>query len=213
MAETIYILTNDSMPGLVKIGLTATSVEQRIRELDSTGVPLPFRCYYAARVNDGKKAEHGLHIAFGDFRVRQSREFFRVDPFRVKAALDLAALEDVTPKGEIIQEAADTEALVASNAQRQLAFRFSSAGVPIGATLTFVKDENKTAKVIDDRTIELDGKVTSLSAGALKLLQAMGYKWKSVAGPQYWLYEGETLSERRARKEEIDDVLEIDDVR
>lgn len=34
--EIIYILTNEAMPGYVKIGKTSTSLEQRIRELSSS---------------------------------------------------------------------------------------------------------------------------------------------------------------------------------
>ena len=47
MSEIVYVLTNESMEGLVKIGRTSTGVEQRIRELDNTSVPLPFQCFYA----------------------------------------------------------------------------------------------------------------------------------------------------------------------
>jgi hypothetical protein len=39
MAQIIYILTNEAMDGLVKIGRTTTSVEQRIKELDNTSIP------------------------------------------------------------------------------------------------------------------------------------------------------------------------------
>jgi hypothetical protein len=43
MAEIVYVLTNEAMPGLVKIGLTTDSVEARLTQLSShTGVPLPF---------------------------------------------------------------------------------------------------------------------------------------------------------------------------
>ena len=55
----IYVLTNEAMPGYVKVGKTSTSVAQRIRELDSTSLPFPFECYYAARVVDMDEAEKG----------------------------------------------------------------------------------------------------------------------------------------------------------
>lgn len=64
------------MPGYVKIGRT-TNLEQRIRSLDTTGVPLPFECFYACTVNDSAFVEKQLHDAFLDHRVRSSREFYK----------------------------------------------------------------------------------------------------------------------------------------
>jgi hypothetical protein len=61
MAEIVYVLTNEAMEGLVKIGRTTTSVEQRIRELDNTSVPLPFQCFYAGEVKDSAFVESRLH--------------------------------------------------------------------------------------------------------------------------------------------------------
>ena len=40
------------MPGIVKIGKTTYGMGARLNELYSTGVPLPFECAYAARVDD-----------------------------------------------------------------------------------------------------------------------------------------------------------------
>jgi T5orf172 domain len=101
----VYILINEAMPGLIKIGRTTTSVKQRISELNApAGIPLPFTCYYAARVEDCVLVERKLHDAFGDHRVRERREFFWLSPHRAQAALELAAIEDVTPRDEIIDE-------------------------------------------------------------------------------------------------------------
>ena len=52
MSGIVYILTNEAMEGLIKIGKTNTSVEQRIKELDNTSLPLPFQCFYAGEVHD-----------------------------------------------------------------------------------------------------------------------------------------------------------------
>ena len=35
MPEIVYVLTNEAMEGMVKIGRTTTSVEQRISDIDS----------------------------------------------------------------------------------------------------------------------------------------------------------------------------------
>jgi hypothetical protein len=81
MAEGfVYLLRNEAMPGFVKIGLTELSVEQRIRQLNNTSVPLPFEEYFAARVPDCQALERTLHFVFGEKRVNPNREFFRIDP-------------------------------------------------------------------------------------------------------------------------------------
>jgi len=80
MSEIVYVLTNQAMLGLVKIGLTSGSIEDRMRGLDTTALPLPFECFAAWEVADATAAEKALHVAFGDHRVREKREFFRISP-------------------------------------------------------------------------------------------------------------------------------------
>ena len=43
--STVYVLTNDSMPGLVKIGRTSGSIEKRkrIHKLESHGLPYKYK--------------------------------------------------------------------------------------------------------------------------------------------------------------------------
>ena len=105
------------------------------------------------------------------------------------------------PTTEVVTEAADTVALVA-NAARQGRFSFHEAQVPIGAVLTFARDGKFTATVVDERTIEFEGYPSSLSKAALICLQRSGLNWKTAYGALYWLYEGETLLERRERLSE-----------
>ena len=104
----IYILVNEAMPNIVKIGKTTTSVEQRMRELDTTGIPLPFECYYAARVDKMDSVERNLHDAFDDKRIRKRREFFEIDPARNRSALFLSGGEDDTPRDDVVEDTALT---------------------------------------------------------------------------------------------------------
>jgi len=193
------------MPGIVKIGMTTSPIESRMLQLDTTGVPLPFECYYAARVNDQKRVEKALHEAFGDHRVRKTREFFRLDPYKAKVILQLVAEEEVTPKSDVVADSDDEEALVEAR-KRRSRFTFSSANVPIGATLVFAKGDGYTATVIDDSRIDFRGEVTSLSASAQLIMKELGYTWVATQGPAFWLYEGETLKDRRnAREDDLAD--------
>ena len=200
MSGIIYILINEAMPGYVKLGRTTSSVQQRMRELDSTGVPLPFECFYAARVADCHQAEKLLHDAFQDQRVRSRREFFLISPERMASALKLAALEDVTPRDDVTDDA-DDEAALNEARQRRGRFSFGMVGLRAGTILTHVKNDKVTCVVVDDRNVEFQGDVMSLSQAALKAIHDMGYTWKAVQGPLYWQCNGEALDAMREKVE------------
>lgn len=197
--EIVYVLINEAMPGYVKIGLTNGSLEERIRSLDTTSVPLPFECFYAARVKNAKEVEKLLHDAFLDHRIRSNREFFEVSPEQVVSAIKLAEIENVTPKKDFVESEEDQKALNQAREKRS-AFNFGMVGIPIGAEIYFINDENIKAKVIKlsgKRSIEFNGELTSPSTAAQKIL---GYSY-NVQGTIYWMYQGETLDERRQRLE------------
>jgi len=199
MPDIVYILQNDAMPGLVKVGRTSANLEDRIRQLDTTGIPLPFRCFFAAEVKDGAMVEERLHEAFGDTRVRERREFFRVAAHRVKAALDLAALRDVTPGKEVETEEGDAAALARNEikAERAARLKFSMLGIKPGDVLKFTRNEKITCTVVDDSSVSLDGQTLSLTNATLKALEKTGLVWKSAQGSQYWLFGDDTLQELR----------------
>jgi hypothetical protein len=182
----------------VKIGKTVQRVETRMKSLDSTGAPLLFVCFFAARVEDIDFVERQLHDAFGDQRVRKNREFFEIDPARVAAALKLCALEDVTPRDDVV-ETEDDQFAVDKARSRGGMFNIVRIGIEEGATLVFTKDESLTAKVKSAYEIEFEGNITSLAAAALVVIKRLGYTWRQIRGPQYGMYAGETLFERKNR--------------
>ncbi len=204
MPGIVYVLTNPEMPGLIKIGITAANVEDRIRTLDNTSVPVSFVCFYAAEVTDPKRVERALHEAFGDHRVRPNREFFRLSPDKAVAIVRLLEVRDVTPRGDIVSEPGDQEALDQSR-KRRSAFRFGVVGIKRGSILHSVFDDEVTCVVKDDRWVIFRGEEDSLSNSALTVAKEKGYNWSTIAGPAYWKYEGRTLSEIR---EEISPELE-----
>lgn len=204
MTEIVYVLTNEAMEGLVKIGRTTTSVEQRIKELDNTSMPLPFQCFFAGEVGDSAYVEAYLHKAFADKRVRNNREFFRVDPNQVRAAIMIASPRDVTPRTDVVVDASDVQALqkaaVAQDKRSRL--KFSELNIPFGATLVFIKDQALTCTVVANGEVDFQNQVMSPSKAALLAIQRMGYKWAAVSGSDYWKYQDETLSARRLRMED-----------
>ena len=191
--KTVYILTNEAMPGIIKIGWTDNTVEQRMKELDKTATPLPFTCYFAKRVKDPTFVESKMHQAFDEFRIRDNREFFRMSPEQAKAALEIADGDDVTPKDDIVENESDRAAL--NKERNRNRFNFLQVGIELGEIIEFKKDPTITAKVVEDNQIEFRGNKTSLSNAALIVIQEMGYKWTRISGTAYWMHKGKTLYE------------------
>lgn len=68
------------MPGIVKIGKTTRSVEQRCFELYQTGVPTPFKVENYFLSPDCHALEQVVHLALDSVRVSDGREFFSISP-------------------------------------------------------------------------------------------------------------------------------------
>jgi hypothetical protein len=198
----VYVLNNPAFENYVKIGRT-TNLEQRLKQLDNTSVPLPFRCVFAIEVDDANSVERLVHQTFADVRVRSTREFFEIDPQRVISALMLTNGKDVTPKKDIAEDDEGIEALERKVSKRRV-YKFSDAHVNIGDILSYAKDDSISATVVSENKIEFEGETLSLSKAALKLLHREGYTWKQANGWVYWMKDGETLSERIDRFVEIE---------
>ena len=203
MVEVVYVLTNPAMPELVKIGRTENAIETRMKQLDGTGTPLPFECFYAAEVSDFRRVEKALHEAFDDHRIRKSREFFRLSPEKPRAIIRLLEQRDVTPRDDVVESADDAEALNRAR-RRRSNFRFSFVDIAPGSILESVFDESITCEVIDDRKVRFRGEVASLSVSALEVAHDSGFNWVAIQGPSYWKYHGRTLSEIRSDIEDDD---------
>ena len=201
--QIVYILTNECMPGTVKIGFTDGNLEQRIKSLDNTSVALPFQCYYAVEVSDASRIEKKIHDGLDNCRVRQNREFFNITPERAKSFLDIAEImggRNVTPAGDIVKTPQDQQAL--DNArQRRQRFKFSMLGIEPGTELQFKQDKTITCTVEDDTKVRFRGQVTSLSKSANHILEEMGYDWDTVNGTLWWCFGNKTLNELRSDSE------------
>ena len=75
----VYVLSNPSMPGLVKIGFTVKVPTERALELSTTGVPMPYEVEFYCLVEDPAALEARVHEALSPKRQSSAREFFRVD--------------------------------------------------------------------------------------------------------------------------------------
>jgi hypothetical protein len=94
VAGFVYVMTNPAFPHLVKIGKSAKDPRQdRVNELNHTGVPQPFCVEYYAFVEDEGTLERWLHGFFEERRPNKSREFFQIEVVdAINAVRDAAKL-------------------------------------------------------------------------------------------------------------------------
>ena len=208
----IYILTNPSFPEYVKIGY-ANNLTTRLKQLNkSETIPFAFRAYATYDV-DHRLTDKELHNLIDslnpDLRSvetfngkTRTKEFFAMSPEDAYAILEAIAkisgttdkLHRVTPTGDEI-EAEETAEEIKSEARRG-PFRFSMVGIPVGAKVAFVDDDSITAEVVDDRHIQYNGQVTSLS----RLAQDLKGFEHPIQGTLWFTYDGKVLNDIRTEK-------------
>lgn len=86
---SIYILTHKRIPGLVKIGFTATSVEERLKDINAdTGVPGKYEVFYSREITNPQPVEKMIHRKLQGFRHLSNKEFFEIKPEMAKDYVD-----------------------------------------------------------------------------------------------------------------------------
>ena len=84
----VYVLKNPTMPGLLKIGSTSKSPDERAKQISrGTGVALPFNVVYAFRCFNAERLERELHKYFKSNRTNNQKEFFQMDLDDAKAGI------------------------------------------------------------------------------------------------------------------------------
>ena len=214
-AGVIYILTNPSFPEYVKIGY-ATNIEKRLAQLNrSECIPFAFRVYatYEVAVPLQDKELHGLidrlnpelrAIDTFDGKTR-TKEFYAMSAEDAYALLESIAklsgttekLQRLTPEGhEILDEEMAAEVQEEAK-ERRAPFSFQKCGIPVGAQIELVGRPDVVATVKDDRQIEYQGKLCSLSALAQAIMQTP----YPLQGPVHWTYQGKRLRDIRRERE------------
>lgn len=79
----VYAASNESMPGIIKIGMTTRHPETRLKEANrhDTWRPTPFKFEMVKKVKNPRKQEKRLHkflSSIPDIRINPKREFFRI---------------------------------------------------------------------------------------------------------------------------------------
>ena len=168
-----------------------------MKELYTTGVPVPFECQFACRVkkSDCVKIEKALHTAFEPQRINANREFFRINVGQAKAILELFHHTDVTEEvtDEIQNDLTDDDKAASAKAQpHRPALNFYEMGMQKGDKLIWKDDPSISVTVLSERRVSYNGEETSISALSAQL---KGYKSRHIAPGAHWLFNDKLLSD------------------
>lgn len=90
-AQYIYILSNETMPGLVKVGFTKNKPSERAKQINAaTGVALDFKVewYYPCFNAHALEGEIHAYLEQNGMRVNKKKEFFNVTVEQARAVIE-----------------------------------------------------------------------------------------------------------------------------
>ena len=99
---------------------------------------------------------------------------------------DVRILADKIADSYIPEPDAETSTRVAN-------FQFSLCGIEVGEYIEYCDDSSVIAKVVDDKHVEYEGEVYSLTGLARKLKNTSS----AIAGPHFFKYKGQWLNDLR----------------
>ena len=117
----------------------------------------------------------------------------------LEAIAEIHGCEDkltlVTPNANEVQAEETAMEIDTESTERASNFSFSKCQIPVGNDIEYAYDTTIKAKVVDDRNVEYNGEIMSLTA----LAKALSGKKYSIPGPKYFKYKGEWLNDIRRR--------------
>jgi len=88
--QWVYILSNPTSPGLLKIGYTKNLPEERAKQISAaTGVALPYKVEWAYKCFNGETVEREVHHKLKAQRVNNHKEFFQISLEEAKEVINL----------------------------------------------------------------------------------------------------------------------------
>lgn len=183
----IYILTNDFLPGSVKIGYTSRSIKERINELSDTGMPSEYRPYFFEFVEDAPAVEEAIHCSLFDNRINMDREFFNIHP---ESAVDQFRFESKKYRDKLQDDLFNKKKASPSYLTKE--YNNPKFGEFVNL---LIKNKGKASIKFDDLAEKLDVNEKTLKSliyvaesQPMKILYTQGYKGKHHSDLKYNLY-------------------------
>jgi hypothetical protein len=109
----VYVISNEAMPGLLKVGFSTKDPHLRARELSHTGSPRPYIVEYDALVRAPRETEQLIHKALRG--QRDGKEWFRCTLDQAVAAIQSVALERLSEEYRVAPTAQKVNELKTSS--------------------------------------------------------------------------------------------------
>lgn len=200
MAKGIIYIMTTAIDGLVKIGRTETKrFNSRMTELEMHGYRnvTGLKRFFAIEVDDYLKKELLLHDIFSKSRISDT-ELFALNKDIVKELLDAFEGTQVYPAVTIPLPVAPVKP--ASTKTHKTNLTFEMIGIPKGAELIFRDDPSIIVITEDEKNkVKYKGNIYTIS----KVVSVIKENALPYQGGLYFKYEGELLTDRRARFEKI----------
>ncbi len=164
----VYVLKNSSMPGLVKVGITENSIDERIQQLFTTGVPSRFEVALQYEVNARhlRTIEADVHRHLTVLKLHAGKEFFRVEVSKCASIVEKFIFE--TGDGEFVEHESGRRRLLVE-AQAIKAQQERDAKVA----------HERYQRDIAEREAEVDRRIARLTID-LQRINAKVEKWRAL---------------------------------
>jgi hypothetical protein len=119
----VYCMTNEHMPGFVKVGYTDRTPEERLAEANGDTWSIPcWKCETSVKVKSPRDAEKAIHLLLGNDggRVSSRREFFTCSVDYVKMVFAILRTQNPEP----------TVAATATELKRSVSFSETPSSSP-----------------------------------------------------------------------------------
>lgn len=183
----IYIMTNPCLKDMVKIGY-ATDVEARRKQLSTTALPYEYEVYATYETSENledKKLHKMIDNLNPDLRITKNREFFVLSPEDAYELLE--SIATISGTNEKLKR--KKVAPIKAKKTKRPPVNFAKCNIPVGAELVFVEDSSVVAIVVDERKVQYNDEITSLSAISDRI---KGY---STSGPSFFTYKGKLVTD------------------
>jgi hypothetical protein len=141
----VYCMTNEHMPGFVKVGYTDRTPEERLAEANADTWSIPcWKCEASVRVRSPRDAEKAIHLLLGrdEGRVSSRREFFSCPVDYVKMVFAILRTQNPEPTAAATI-LAEVNAVIATELKRSVSFSESPSPSPSPSVTGPIRESRK----------------------------------------------------------------------